>query len=196
MRYWRYLPDGSLWAPLAGQNRAFRELHPREFGDPTTPEQLYRQVREYHDKYPDKVIVAWHSGQNPVPVLMAGGAQVLMRNPTAGHGQGRKADYHPIDSFVQEQLATRLMHMQPKDGMLAKPDKNWMLADDNHTTVLIYSLEGPEVKLARTLKKEKYTGSWVNPETGESKKAALPKTVKKGTSIQKPSEGSWLLLLE
>ena len=46
-------------------------------------------MREYHDKYPDKAIVAWNGGAGPIPVLMAGGAQAMMRNPSGGHGQGR-----------------------------------------------------------------------------------------------------------
>ncbi len=196
MRYWHYLPDSSLWAPLAGQNRAFRELHPREFGDPTTPEQVYRQVREYHDQYPEKAIVSWHSGVDPVPALMAGGAQVLMRNPTAGHGQGKSVDSHPIDSFVKKYLSERLMHMQPKDGMLENPAKNWMLADDEHETVLLYSLEGSEIKLSEKLKNRQYTLTRVDPKTGLAEKEELPRKIKKGTTIRKPSEGSWLYLLE
>ena len=53
----------------------------------TTPLQVYRQVREYHDKYPDKAIVAWNGGAGPIPSLMAGGAQAMMRNPSGGHGK-------------------------------------------------------------------------------------------------------------
>ena len=58
MRYWEYRPDGSLFAPKAGINRAFREQIAAEFPGytdtppPTTPEQVYREVREYRDRYP------------------------------------------------------------------------------------------------------------------------------------------------
>ena len=31
MRYWEYLPDGSLFAPRAGENHAFRELISKQF---------------------------------------------------------------------------------------------------------------------------------------------------------------------
>lgn len=195
MRYWHYLPDGSLWAPEGGQNLAFREMHPKEFGDPTTPEQVYRQVREYRDRYPDKAIVAWHSGVGPVPALMAGGAQVLMRNPTAGHGQGRSVDRTPLDSFVQEHLAESLMHMVPKDGVLVNEQQNWALADDAFKTVLLYSLTGPEIKFAQKLKHKGFSGTWFNPETEESRSATLPASIKKGTAIQKPDSANWLLLL-
>ena len=98
MRYWQYQADGSLFAPPGGQNLAFRELirkeNPRFSDTPpdTTPQQVYRAVREYHDRYPDKAIVAWHGGAGPIPVLMAGGAQAIMQNPSGGHGQGRVLD--------------------------------------------------------------------------------------------------------
>ncbi|GAB3537651.1 DUF6298 domain-containing protein [Pontibacter brevis] len=196
MRYWHYLPDGTLWAPQGGQNLAFREMHPKEFGDPTTPEQAYRQVREYHSKYPDKAIVAWHSGAGPVPALMAGGAQVLMRNPTAGHGQGRTVDRHPLDTFVQQHLAEKLMHMQPQDGVLANGHKNWVLADEARSTILLSSLSGQNMKLLQKLPKKTFTGIWFNPQTGETRLAELPKSFKRGTSMQKPSQEHWLLLLK
>src|SRR5262249_2310965 len=88
MRYWQYMPGSPPFAPKGGQNLAFRELiraaFPRSGGDTpsdTTPLQVYRMVREYHDRYPDKAIVAWNGGAGPIPVLMAGGAQAIMRNP-------------------------------------------------------------------------------------------------------------------
>ena len=80
----------------------------------TTPQQVYRQVREYHDRYPDKAIVAWNGGAGPIPVLMAGGAEALMRNPSGGHGQGKTVDRTPLDGFVREHLAGDLMKMQPQ----------------------------------------------------------------------------------
>ncbi|WP_218918725.1 DUF6298 domain-containing protein [Rufibacter tibetensis] len=196
MRYWHYLPDGTLWAPEGGKNLAFREMHPKEFGDPTTPEQLYRQVREYHAKYPDKAIVAWHSGAGPVPALMGGGAQVIMRNPTAGHGQGRTVDSHPLDAFVQEHLAEKLMHMQPQDGLLAQSTQNWALTDEERNTLLLSSLSGQEITFSQKLPKKTYTGLWFDPSTGKSQSAELPSKFKKGTTLQKPTSAHWLLLLK
>ncbi|MFT2011165.1 DUF6298 domain-containing protein [Pontibacter sp. 13R65] len=195
MRYWHYLPDGSLWAPAGGRNLAFREMHPKEFGDPTTPEMVYKQVREYRAQYPNKAIVAWHAGAGAVPTLMAGGAQVLMRNPTAGHGQGRSIDRTPLDVFVQEQLATRLMHLHPTNGLLQNETQNWALADNQQETVLLYSLSGEVIELAQKLKNKHYTGTWFDPETGNTITAQLPKLLKKGTAVVKPDVKPWLLLL-
>jgi len=65
MRYWQYRPGG--------KNLAFGEAIAQDFGSSgdtppdTTPLQVYRQVRAYHDRYPDKAIVAWRrpSSGNP-----------------------------------------------------------------------------------------------------------------------------------
>jgi hypothetical protein len=164
MRYWQYRPDGTLWAPAGGKNLAFREMIAKDFGRAddapanTTPLQVYRQVREYHERYPDKAIVAWHGGAGPIPVLMAGGAQALMRNPSGGHGQGKTVDQNPLDGFVREHLAASLMNMQPRDGVAADAEQTWCLADERRTTLLLYSLSGGSIRLLQALPQRAYTG--------------------------------------
>ena len=196
MRYWQYKPDGSLWAPPGGKNLAFREAIEQDFGRKddapanTTPQQVYRQVREYHDRYPDKAIVAWHGGAGPIPILMAGGAQALMRNPSGGHGQGKTVDQTPLDGFVREQLAGTLMRMKPADGVAADADRTWCLADDRRETVLLYSLSGPSIRLAAALPRRAYTALWFDPRTGATRPAQVS-----GLAIPKPTEEPWLLLL-
>jgi hypothetical protein len=193
MRYWQYRPDGSLWAPQGGRNLAFREMIALDFkraGDTppdTTPAQVYRQVREYHDRYPDKAIVAWNGGGGPIPVLMAGGAQALMRNPSGGHGQGRQVDHTTLDTFVHDYLAGTLMKMQPRDGWAAGDD--WCLADDRGDAILVYSLAGTSVKLLHPLE-GRYSGIWFDPRTGATTEAAA------SGAVTKPSADPWLLLLK
>jgi hypothetical protein len=201
MRYWQYRPDGSLWAPGGGKNLAFREMIAQDFGRSddtppnTTPLQVYRQVREYHDRYPDKAIVAWHGGAGPIPVLMAGGAQVLMRNPCAGQGQGRLVDRTTLDGFVREQLATTLMKMQPRDGAAADPEQTWCLADDHSESVLFYSLASASITLLRTLSRNTYTGLWFDPRTGNTRPLEAPVSGEAGAVIRKPTAEPWLVLL-
>ncbi|MGI4793721.1 MAG: DUF6298 domain-containing protein, partial [Janthinobacterium lividum] len=80
MRYWEYRPDGSLWAPDAGQNLAFRKIIQSRFPGysdtppATTPEMVYRQVREYRDKYPRIALMPMEEGAGPLPMLMGGAA--------------------------------------------------------------------------------------------------------------------------
>jgi Family of unknown function (DUF6298) len=202
MRYWQYRPDGSLWAPPGGKNLAFREMIAKDFGRSddappnTTPYQVYRQVREYHDRYPDKAIVAWHSGAGAIPVLMAGGAQALMRNPSGGHGQGRSLDRTTLDAFVREHLTLSLMKMQPRDRVAAVPEENWCLADDAREVVLIYSLSGPSITLDAPLSKNSYSGLWFDPKSGNTQALTAVVSGSAGTVIQKPTNDPWLILLQ
>ena len=201
-RYWQYRPDATLWAPNGGQNLAFREMITKDFGragdtpPPTTPQQLYRQVREYRDRFPDKAVVAWHGGVGPLPILMAGGAQALMRNPAAGQSQGADPDTTPLDAFVREHLATLLMKMTPRDNLLADAARNWCLADERGESVLIYSLEGEAINFAAPLPRRSYGGVWFDPRTGKTTPVAAPVSAVKGAALSKPTGEDWLLLLK
>src|SRR5260370_20828908 len=111
-RSWQYKPDGSLWAPPGGKNLAFREMIAKDFGRSddapanTTPLQVYRQGREYHDRYPDKAIVAWHGGTGPIPPPIAGAGAMLVRTPSGGHRPGDKMDKNPPPRFGPAQTST------------------------------------------------------------------------------------------
>ncbi|MDP8912441.1 MAG: DUF6298 domain-containing protein, partial [Pseudomonadota bacterium] len=196
-RYWQYRPDGSLWAPKGGQNKAFREAVTEDFGrmgdhaPATTPAQAYRQVREYRERFPHKAVVAWHNGAGQVPALMAGAAQVLMRNPTAGHDQGRKIDHTPLDGFLRGHLAADLPRMDVAEGLVDGAGPSWALADVRRRTVLVASMSGPQIAVAPQLRTSKLTrGLWFSPKTGTTlDQQALPPL------LQKPDPGEWLLLL-
>ncbi|MFL6332622.1 MAG: DUF6298 domain-containing protein [Pyrinomonadaceae bacterium] len=200
-RYWQYRPDGKLWAPLGGRNLAFREMITEEFkrsGDTppdTSPSQVYRQVREYRDRFPGKAVVAWHGGAGPIPVLMAGGAQALMRNPAAGQSQGEQPDRTKLDPFVREHLSGVLMKMSPRDDLFEDAAHNWCLSDARGDAVLVYTLNGPSVTLARALPRRAYAARWFDPRTGETRALIVPPSWGKGTTINKPSSEDWLLLL-
>ena len=200
-RYWQYRPDGKLWAPEGGRNLAFREMITAEFkraGDAppdTTPAQVYRQVREYRDRFPDRAVVAWHSGAGPIPVLMAGGAQALTRNPAAGQSQGEQPDRTKLDPFVREHLSGVLMKMSPLDGLLEDAANNWCLADTRGDAVLVYALAGSSFKLARALPRAAYAGLWFDPRTGDTRPLEAPPSWGEGMVINKPTGEDWLLLL-
>lgn len=199
-RYWQTQSDGTLWAPRGDANLAFREQNAQLFGKgvdtppDTTALRVYRGVREYRDRFPDKAIVAWHGGAGPIPVLMAGGAQALRRNPAAGQSQGTANDAAPIDAFVREKLAGLLMTMAPRDGWLAEPERNWCLADDAGRNVLLYSVDGPSLTLARDLTAAGRAAEWFDPRTGRTQPAVLAARTA-GTTIAKPTAEDWLLFL-
>lgn len=227
MRYWVYQPDGTLWAPEAGQNRAFRELISEHFPGytdttpPTTPEMMYREVREYGDHYPNIALVPMENGVGPVPILMAGAASqsslrggivmspVVPPNPTGiasppprnlaapaspVERRGAQAD-GIVDKFVAEYLANDLMKMGPEDGMVEDGAHNWVLAGAGTSVVLIDARSGPSFKLAKALPRAGYKGTWFDPASGETKDAGTI-SGSTGTVIQKPDEKEWLLLLK
>jgi len=57
IRYWYYKEDGTAYAPEGGKNLAPRQHARLMKVGKETDEQVYRAVREYREKYPDKVIL-------------------------------------------------------------------------------------------------------------------------------------------
>ena len=111
IRYWWYQEDGDVYAPPGGQNLAPRQwarvLKPK----PTSADQVYRAVREYRSKYPDKAVMysADASDKHGWAVLMAGGSLATVK--------------------LDDEAARATAAMQPvKPGQYA-PD--WALADDS-----------------------------------------------------------------
>jgi hypothetical protein len=227
MRYWEYQPDRTLWAPNAGQNRAFRELISAHFPGytdtppPTTPEMMYKEVREYRDRYPNIALVPMENGAGPVPILMAGAASqsslrggIVMpsavppnptgiaspppRNLASGPSQAERRGGQQdamLDKFIAQHLAADLMKMGPVDGLVEDGAHNWVLADQGTGIILIDARAASTLNLSKSLARARYQGLWFNPSTGETRDAGqIPGAA--GTGIQKPDEKEWLLLLK
>ena len=74
IRYWYYKEDGSAYAPEGGKNLAPRQHARKLKTGKETEDQVYRAVREYREKYPEKVIL-YSTDASPKfgwPALMAG----------------------------------------------------------------------------------------------------------------------------
>ena len=208
MRYWYYLPDGSLFAPEAGQNRAFRDMIATRFGDkysnigpPTTQAQLYRQVREYRDRYPDIALVPMENGAGPIPILMGGATSQSFTRTVAPNEDPAISTDAIIDKFIHDNLAEDLLKMKPADGFVADPQNNWILAENPQpaseqttNTILIYSRTGPAINLTKSLPRTSYHGTWFDPASGQTTDVPVI-SGKEGTTITKPDAKGWLLLL-
>ncbi|MDQ1166161.1 DUF6298 domain-containing protein [Flavobacterium sp. SORGH_AS_0622] len=74
IRYWYYKEDGSTYAPEGGKNLAPRQHARKLKTGKETDNQVYRAVREYREKYPEKVILYSTDGSPRFgwPALMAG----------------------------------------------------------------------------------------------------------------------------
>ena len=189
MRYWQRLEDGSMWAPRGDRNRAFREQSWEQFGGEsppnTKPLYVYRQVREYRDRFPSKAIIARPGGCGSIPILLAGGAC----NPFEGQVKNRNGRL-TFSDFVRDHLADVLPQMTPRDGWLAEPENNWCLADNERQNVLIYSLSGRTISWTESSPPPQ-AGLWFNPRSGETMQAKI----EANATITKPTEQEWLLLL-
>ncbi len=186
-RYWQYLEDGKLFAPDGLGKLAFREIRTNTFGRdaimPTKAEFVYRQVREYRDKFPGKAVVTGHGGFGPIPVLMAGGASPVSAESAAPFAGGPRNDA-AFYAFVSERLADVLPAMRPLDGFAGDA---WCLADAKRSNVLLYSMSGPTMALAQPMAGQNAT--WFNPRDGKTPPADLGD----GKVIAKPSGDAWLL---
>ena len=76
INYWFYRADGTLYAPEGGKN-----LAPRQHARLTPPGEasaaaVYRTVREYRDRYPDKAVIyrTVGSAEYPWSIVLAGGS--------------------------------------------------------------------------------------------------------------------------
>jgi hypothetical protein len=177
---------------------------------------VYRQVREYRDRYPDKALMPMEEGTGPIPILMAGAAapSALQSRPptppptalesatgmypqrattTQVPGPLPKADL-VVDRFVRTYLATELMKMSPKDGWVGAPEHTWVLAGDAGDSVLIDSLSGGDIVLAGPLPAREYKAMWFDPRTGDVQDAKTTSGAAQ-TVLTKPDAREWLLLL-
>jgi hypothetical protein len=191
-RYWQYLADGSLFAPDSGGKLAFREQRVAAFGKdavpPSTAALVYKQVRDYRDRFPEKAIIAGHAGQGPIPILMAGGALPLLADYSSSQPLKIDRDDRALIAFVREHLATALVQMHPVD---VAPGV-WCLSDDHGDNQLYYSSAGEQLAFAQPADFRNSTGLWFDPKTGASQPAQL----KDGLAIAKPTAAAWLLLVQ
>lgn len=188
-RYWQYLADGSVFAPPAGEDRAFREFRAAAFGrdavPDTTPERLYEQVREYRDRFPGKAVIAAHAGAGALPALMAGGAAVILGDRAVAQPARPDHESAAVLRFVERELAVVLPRLAPLDGLL---EEGWCLGEPGRT-YLLYSGAGPTLRLTRPLDVAG-PSTWLDVATGATQAGALDG----GVSIAKPSSGAWLLV--
>jgi Family of unknown function (DUF6298) len=193
MRYWQYLADGTLFAPAAGEDKAYREYRTEAFGKDavpaTKPEQLYRQVREYTERFPDKAVIAHHAGVGPIPVLMAGGAAVLLGDSAVAQPTAPpERDDAAILRFVRENVADALVQMRPVECATDA----WCLADASGGASLVYSPSGAQIQWRDALRgTAPRSATWFDPQTG----AIQPAKVSADPTLDKPTAGAWLLLL-
>ncbi len=199
LRYFWYQPDGSLHAPRGGLEVPGRYASGGESAK-TTPEAIYRQVREYRMKYPRKGIIHMINGsrQQTWAFLMGGGSILVRYLEYADKKETRYVaprgteTIQPLYEFLRKHLAAALPETRPAD--LVKPSEGiWCLADRGKT-YLVYALHGGEFQLDLTGAEGTYQVRWLDPREGSLTDAG---TVRGGQELtfHAPGAEDWALWL-
>jgi len=205
LRYWWIRSDGTIFAPRGGQQIPGRYLeYGKKQAQETSPEQIYRKIRQYRDRYPDKAIIDAIEAdrQKHWAFFMAGGS-LLVRGQISYPNFEDPLEYiKPMDvdiilpsyKFIRKHLANRIVRMRPVDIVLSNRETVWALAEPDKT-YLIYALHGGEIRLDLSNARGIYTARWFNPRNGKlifREPVASGRTV----SINAPDTNDWVLWLE
>jgi hypothetical protein len=174
LRGWWYQADGTLYAPLGGQE----DQSGRYQGEieQTTAHQLYRQVREYRLRYPNIALI--HAARAPDIAkqwaLLTGGASlnITRLDPiapgTSYEGVTGGESFAPTAAFIRERLGPALLTMVPTPSTVNRPDENWCLADATSGNYLIFASAGGDVKLTTPGEASApRVARWFDPTTGD-----------------------------
>ncbi|MEZ0539986.1 DUF6298 domain-containing protein [Fibrella arboris] len=153
IRFWHYQANGMAYAPVGGQNLAPRQharlLNPKK----TSFEQVYRAVREYRQKFPDKAVTYAADSFDAMgwAILMAGGS---MPN---------------VPTISDPQFMADAGQMQPID-LPQKPANQWVLGNDK-TGYILYNESASPMQLDLTKATGTFQVSFVDPKTGRVTKS-------------------------
>jgi len=204
LRYWWYQPDGSLCAPQGGRQVAGRYAMGKNSSQ-TTPQAIYRQVKEYRLRYPTKGLLHHiHASRQQIWAFLMGGGSMLFRflpyaggaSPTNYIAPEACAIIQPTYDFINHHLSDRLPEMVPLDLVQNDPDHNWCLGQVGET-YLVYALEGGAVTLDLSKATGNYLANWFDPRTGSLKVDATQAKVSGGkvVTFTAPGADDWVLWL-
>jgi hypothetical protein len=169
----------------------------------TTPQQIYRQVREYREKYPEKALLHHiHADLQQTWAFLMGGGSMLIRNITYPSASIRNYNTAPLEfsvirhtySFVNRELSNRLPNMKPVDLARNASKSVWSLSDAKETALFFMSSGGIFDADLRAFNGS-FSASWFKPSTGSQFSAG---TIIGGALIRfsAPSSASWVLLIK
>ena len=173
VRYWTYTSDGSLYAPVGGQNLAPRQHQRLQNPKPPSFASTVRSISEYRKRFPSKAVTYFankHCGG------MTDGWAVLM-------GGGSLAAVPPLP----EELAQQVCEMQPDDTWIAA-DQGVALASDK--SALIYCLD--ETQPMTLKQKGTFRLLWLGANDGAIAGAAATVTLDGNTPVPCESKVLWI----
>jgi hypothetical protein len=169
-RFWYYTKDDKLLAPPGGQEVPGRYI---EAAPGMTPQQIYRQVREYRNLYPDKAIIHNIPGdqRQTMAFLMAGGSMLVRTLAEASEFPPRyemPLGCENIMTFyetIRTHLASDLLRMRPLDAVDHPEEGVWCLGEPAQA-YLVYMLEGRPFRLDLSEAPGTFDAKWIGPKLG------------------------------
>lgn len=173
IKYWHYQANGEPYAPKGGQNLAPRQharlLKPKA----SSPQQVYRAVAEYRERFPAKAVMySGDSGdKNGWAILMAGGSfsNVVVKDPAFWTAlKSMKPDYHSQGPWK----------LEGKNG------------------IVVYAPDTQQIATALPDEQSSFVIHWINTASGAVQ--TEKKTVRSSAiqTFKKPAGGSWALWLD
>jgi hypothetical protein len=179
LSYWWYNADGSLHAPEGGREIAGR--YTGELPGATSPASLYRQIREYRLRYPDKAIIQHHriEVEKAWAFLMGGGSMIFSgmqyrdsaapkeswEPPETYVAPEESAAIQPTYDFLRRRLATSLSRMKPS-AAAGDGDRCWRLAEEGRQ-YLVFALRGGPISVDLSAAPgERFNARWFDPRSG------------------------------
>lgn len=161
IRYWHYQENGTVYAPEGGQNLAPRQharlLKPKR----TSVEQVYRAVKEYKQKFPEKAVM--YSGDSydrfGWASLMAGGSLAV------------------LPKISDAEFLKKAKEMQPVE-IPGTNEKVWALGNKNGEMIL-YGEAAEVAKVDLSKAPGSKISRWIDPRTG----ATLKRKQKEGIVV-------------
>ena len=200
LRYFWYKSDGSLMAPTGG-----KELPVGYAVAKTTPQQIYRQVKQYRLRYPQKAIIHQidASRQQTMAFFMGGGSMLVRylnypkrQDPPTYIAPENSKIILPIYNFINKYLTYKLAYATPQDNIiLSDPQKSFCLGRPQKF-YLIYTLTSDPIKIKITNSISSFYAQWLNTKTGKLTRASEnPIKSNTKTTITSPGENDRLLYL-
>ena len=146
IRYWWYQASGELYAPHAGLHLAPRQHERILKPGPSSFDQVFRAVREYRAKFPDKAILYSANNANGWAVLMGGGS---IPNLPATTNQNLLA-------AISRMKPISLPDETPGQYALTEPDESY----------LVYAASRDAIQLDMTDTRGLFETRWVDPKSG------------------------------
>ncbi len=206
LSYWWYTADGELYAPAGGQEVAGR--YTGQLPKETNPMSLYRQIREYRNRYPNIAIIQHH----PIEIekawafLIAGGSMIVSGMqyrdsappkqpwdpPDTYIAPEESQAIQPTYDFIRMHLTTALPRMKPRD--IGDSD-TWCLAESGKQYLTLSPKGDPIMIDLSNAPDRHFKAQWFNPHTGDLTEAK-ERTVTGGkkVSFTTPADHSVLWL--